>query len=492
MKSLVGFVVTILLLCTSVVFAQSNQSSLPGYPALGEVSYAYQGGSARAMGMGYAFVGLSNDVSSGIWNPAGLWILEGPIISASYNMYTPATEFRADMTPAVTKSNLDMNAVGHFSFVAPVRIKGHPWVFTANFNRNNEFSDNAATLSDPENKLDPDTFVEDNGNLQFFNAGASTRIYKQFSMGFTVNVIDARRVIDRNRLTSVDTIINPVIGSTAEKYTTDQLLDSTKSNGFNFTIGMMLKGEKYSAGAVIQTPYTMKHSTDRSHFVETRLNGLIQVENTSTIFVVDSLAKQEVPLSMTFGVGLFPRENLTLTMDVSFQNYGSTNWFYLDSTFFAPNGERTEYYTEIPIDWNNNAGLGVGLEYLLNTKYGRVPLRAGFRYDQLPQPAVVNQTTSNVGYNDGTPYELNLATVTRTASDRQKATSFSLGSGIGWSRIELDFAYMYTGGAKLEYTQTNISYGEDDEGNPVANSESIKQEWDRKSHEFRITFTGFF
>ncbi len=494
MKPLVGFIAAMLILCSSVVFAQMNDEPLLGYPALKEVSYAYNGGSARAMGMGYAFVGLSNDVSSGIWNPAGLWVLEGPIISASYNMYSPAGEFESDMTSGVTKNDLDMSAVGHFSFVAPVRIKGHPWVFTANFNRNNEFSSESAVWTNPENKLDPDTFVEDNGSLQFFNAGASTRIYKQFSMGFTLNVITGKRVVDRNTLTLVDSITNSVTGDAVEKYTTDQLLDSTTSNGFNFTVGMMFKGETFSAGAVVQTPYTIKHSTDRSHFVNTTVADLEDIENTSTIFVVDSLAKQEIPLSLAFGTAYFPAENLTLSLDLSYQNYGSTSWFHLDSSFFAANGERFDHYTEFPIDWNNNIGLGFGLEYLLNTKYGVVPLRTGFRYDQLPQTGVITQTTSNVDYDDvGVAQESDSVTITRVASDRQNTASFSLGTGIGWSRIKLDFAYMFTTGAKLEYTETDIAWGgEDGDGNPIVNVASTKRAWDHKSHKVQFTFTGFF
>jgi len=494
MKPLVGLLTLLLLLGASVVMGQSEEQTIPGYPALNEVSYDYFGGSARAMGMGFAFVGLANDVSGGIWNPAGLWVLDGPMISASYNSYLPAGIFNHSLTDKTTENNIDLSGIGHFSFVAPVRIKGHPWVFNFNYNRHNDYSVETAYQANPFNELDPDTFVEDIGHTRIFNAGASTRLYKQLSMGFTINIIDARRVKDEQYQIRETVIIDPVYGTTGEFFRSEQTIDSTTSNGFNFTLGLMYKGDKYSIGAVVHTPYTMKHSSDRSIYEVQKFNDLVQLDYTSTTFVVDSLAKQEVPLSGTIGGAIFPREDVTLAMDLTFQNYASTNWFYLDSSFFAPNGERTDFYTEFPIDWNNTIGIGLGAEYRWGTGFGTIPLRAGFRFDQQPEPKNFSLLYSNVNYDEaGNPQsEKDTYDVTRMASDRRNTTSISLGTGLSWSRIELDFAYMFTSGSETELTETTETYFEDDEGNPEVLVTGSKFKWEDEEHQFRFTFTGYF
>jgi len=497
MKPLFGFVTLTLLLCSSMVVGQTGQGTSIGYPALHEVSYNYYGGSARAMAMGYAFVGLSDDVSSGLWNPAGLWVLEGPMVSASYNLYSPAGEFADRQSPIRTKNDLSMSAIGHFSFVAPVRIKGHPWVFSFNYDRNNEFSDKSAWVSSLTSGLNPDAYDEERRYQRTFNIGGSTRIFNQLSMGFTLNIIDASRVIDETRLHFTTVIVDPVYNITADGIRESRTIDSTKSNGFNFNLGLMFKEDRFSIGAVVHTPFTIRHTTDRTFDTLTTLNSLVDMDHTTTAYIVDSLAKQDIPLSVSLGAAFFPNEKLTLTLDMTFQNYGSTKWYYNTLRFFEPNGERTDSYEKIPIDWNNTFGVGIGGEYLVDSKFGQIPLRAGFRFDQLPQPANYTFVSTNIGYrldeaDTLVAYELPTITTTRTAQDRQSTTSISLGTGIHWSQIEIDIAYMYTSGAELTLTEQSYMYDEDSDGNPIAISENKVRNWGWKAHEFRFTFTGRF
>ena len=86
MKMLVGFGLLTILIFSTAVMGQ-------GYPALSETSYNYFGAGARAFAMGDAYVGLSNDITSGTWNPAGIWVIESPVVSVSYNIYKPKGEF---------------------------------------------------------------------------------------------------------------------------------------------------------------------------------------------------------------------------------------------------------------------------------------------------------------------------------------------------------------------------------------------------------------
>jgi opacity protein-like surface antigen len=176
---------------------------------------------------------------------------------------------------------------------------------------------------------------------------------------------------------------------------------------------------------------------------------------------------------------------------MNYQNYGSTNWYYRTSFFFDAGGDRTDYYDEIPINWNNTFGIGAGVEYVFKTGLGRLPVRAGFRFDQLAQPKDFTITYNNVDYDaDEEPFELDQMMVTRVADGRQNEYSFGLGAGVSWSQIELDFAYRYTTGAESTVAENFTLYDETVIGNVLNGSQFVK--WENTSHEFRVTFTGYF
>jgi|GEM_PF-3613921 len=474
MKRLVGLTALSLVLMAGAVMGQV------GNPGWNEISYLYQGSGARAFGMGSAFLGLSNDVTGGTWNPAGIWVIESPIVAASYKLYRPAGKYTQTLTPVATENSLDMNTIGDFSFAAPVRIKGHPYVMNFNFNHFNEniveeqyysgfFADSVT------NQFNPDASVSDESYVRAYSFGFSTRVYRQLSFGATANIYDARRikkVVQQASWTDTISVINGLFDDQYRNYTT---LDSATSNGFNFVLGLMYKMEKANLGAVVRTPFEMKHTTDYSLFQTATTNGLNNILLSDTTYVQDSLAKQQVPLSVGIGASYFPLPNLTLAADIAYYRYGSTNWFYRDSTYFSASGKRTDYYTEIPIEWNNTLGVGVGVEYLVTTPYGRLPLRAGVRFDQLPQPKTYENIVTSAVVGEDT-----VVTTTLVARDRQNLMSLSLGTGLHWAQINFDVAYRYSTGA--ERSSSRVIDG------VLQSSDKLE----RKMHEMRFTMTGFF
>ncbi len=488
MKALAGLLTVLLILCSPLSAQVSDVGGF--YASLGLNNYSYFGGSARAMAMGYAFVGLANDASSGIWNPAGLWTLESPIVAGSYNVYVPGGSFTQNHTPGITDNNLDMNGLGHFSFVAPVRIKGHPFVFNFNIDRTNEYTEEASY----DGTVDVGSltyYQNDVGHVQMYNFGGSTRIYRQLSMGVLINIFDGRRAVETRSIYAVNVIVDPLFGTTQEQVMTVRGIDSVTSTGFNFTTGLMLKGDKYSLGAVVHTPFTMKHSDDAASLLETTLDGLPSSQLSDTVYSLDNLTKQGLPLTLAAGVGLFPTEKLTLTLDINYQNYGSTKWYYRTGYFIDAGGKRTDYYNSVPIGWNNTFGIGGGAEYMLDVGIGQIPLRAGLRYDQLPQPKDFTIFATDVGYDQANePFQLDEAIITRTSSGRQSETSFSLGSGIAWSQVRFDFAYRLTTGKKLNETVNTVAYDESQPDNVL--DTTTKYVWERKASEFRVTMTGYF
>jgi len=488
MKALAGLIAVLLILCSPLSAQEADVGGF--YASLNLNNYSYYGGSARAMAMGYAFVGLANDVSSGIWNPAGLWTLESPVVAGSWNVYVPGGSFTQSLTPGITDNDLDKSGLGHFSFAAPVRIKGHPFVFNFNFDRTNEYTRKANYDGTPE--MGTLTYYqEDLGHTQMFNFGGSTRIYKQLSMGALINIFDGRRALETKSVYTLDVVVDPLFGTTQEEIITGRGIDSITSTGFNFTGGLMLKAEKYSLGAVVHTPFTMKHSDDVANLFDVTLGGLPSSQLSDTTYSLDNLTKQDLPLTLAAGVGLFPTEQLTLTLDINYQDYGSTKWYYRTGYFIDAGGERTDYYNSVPIGWNNTFGIGGGAEYMLDIGIGQIPFRVGVRYDQLPQPEDFTIYATDVGYDqEDQPYQLDEAVVTRTSSGRQSEASFSFGSGIGWSQIKFDFAYRFTTGKKLNEI-VNVDAYDESQPDGVA-SGTTTYSWERKASEFRMTMTGYF
>ena len=133
MKALAGLLTIALLLFTAVV---SGQESIA---ALEEIDYNFYGSGARALAMGNAFVGLSNDENSGTWNPAGIWVIESPVVSFTYLHYAPVGVLTDGITPLATNIRMNVKTLASFAFATPVRIKGQPWVFNFNYLRNNEY-----------------------------------------------------------------------------------------------------------------------------------------------------------------------------------------------------------------------------------------------------------------------------------------------------------------------------------------------------------------
>jgi len=452
------------------------------YPSLAQLSYEYSGNGARAMAMGNAFVGLADDITGGTWNPAGIWALERPMIGFSYRLYSPKGEFTDKLTDGITKDDINLNGIGQFSFVAPVRLKGHPWVFNFNYNLTNDFTSKERALVDLESGFSPDFFLEDHGYLRAYNFGLSTRIYEKLSMGFNLNVYDGRRVYSTNQFSTRDSILNPLYpeSTTVRIDTHGSSLDSTTSSGFNIAFGTLYKTSKLGVGLVVQTPFKMKHTTQRAFFNLTSLNGQPDLNSSDTIYVVDSIAKQDIPVSGTIGLAYAVQNNLHVTMDVNYQKYGGTSWYYRTVTTFTAGGDRSDVFAQEPINWNDSYGIGLGLEFVDSTKFGKIPVRCGFRADFLPEPKNITYSRDTVRASVGGVNNVLLTSTTLSSSDRQKTMAFSLGTGIHWSLIQLDIAYRYTFGGEMVLTN---------KGNDVANTVQTTK---RKAHELKCTFTGYF
>jgi len=154
------------------------------------------------------------------------------------------------------------------------------------------------------------------------------------------------------------------------------------------------------------------------------------------------------------------------------------------------------------LDWRNLTQFRIGAEYRIDTKFGSVPLRIGFRND--PKPFKTRLDSSQV-YLRTDLYVIGTDTIgvpTFLQSDYGvqngswiNGNVFSFGTGIAWSQIKLDITYEYA-----SYDDINKEVFTDlrpfDRGNKVLldpiSSHRFSKEESNKFSRIMISFTGYF
>lgn len=489
MKSLLVKCTALVLVTAATAFAQVNVNETLGRPALEGYQFDYAGSGARAFAMGNAYLGLSNDVTAVSWNPAGLFNLSQPVLSASYGSMMPRGETQTDFYMPGGLSGFDhsgsISGVTALNFAAPIRIKGHPFVGSFAYNSlYNEYqaivySYGYSFIYEPRDgaldtaEFDAGVQSELEGGLKNVSFGFGTRIHGNLSAGVALNVYTGdvvRETVERSG--SGDLLDNFL--QTYTSTTTATVIDSNKFSGYNFTLGFKYEGlmtGKLGLGLVIRTPFDLEVETDRSYYIITDRNGLIQDAGTDTIYFDNLLAKYESPWMIGLGGAYQMNERTTLTADVEFRNFSSRGVQLRDSLFLDPGGENEEFYTEVSSDtlWSSVFQFRLGAEHLLQHSWGTVPVRAGFAY----VPATVQSYEPDSLVMDQTG-----ATNLASTESRTNGMRLSLGTGIWWKQIHLDFGYAYM-------------TRDWDTGTPgYARTGLFHQKF--RNHTLNATFTGYF
>ncbi|MCK4574280.1 MAG: outer membrane protein transport protein [candidate division Zixibacteria bacterium] len=445
-----------------------------GQIAYKEFSFDMCGGGARAEGMGKAFLALSDDVTGGSWNPAGIYAHEKPIIGVSWASLAPRGQTSSDFAgslltdPIVQDHSGTQNTVGSLNFLAPIRIKGHAFVGSFNYTRNFDamqsldwswagyetfyFMNSVGEIEAEDLLIEQDGTYRLDGGLNSLNFALATRVYNNISAGISLNVYTGTAVGQIEQSSRVHDI----------RYTYDQrglgeegitIIDSTKFSGFNATIGLKYSGENFKAGLVVRTPFSLSDKIDSSMYVITKLNGLIIDDGTDTTYIGNKLVKYDLPMMVGLGVAFNLKPNWLISIDGEYRGFSSTDIKIRESILINPGGTNIESFLEVDPEWNNVFAFRIGTEYLWATSVGEVPLRAGFGY--VPMPA------ENVA--------VDLAT--ETTAQR----NFSVGTGIHWEQIRFDIAYTHS-----MLDQERLEIGQ------------IYTEYENKDNHLNISFTGVF
>ena len=460
-------VLTCFALCLIFTMSAMGQGNEVSFDTTTYSLYTFDivGGGARAQGMGNAYIAVSDDASAASWNPAGLFVQEKPLASFDWGAFMPRGEFLFQGISYNQSGSFDN--VGFASFVAPLRVKGHPFVGGLSYTRNSQdFMNGGAEYSGSiiNNIFDTTTLnervvLDNHALLNSVNFAFGTRLYKNVSFGASVNIYTGRAIINRNIVSVIDSLI-PADRPNQHVHWINNYreIDTSKYSGVNFTLGFRRQGEKLDLGLVLRTPFSLKSKTGKSMYSLVTYNGAPQGQYSDTTFVDDFVTKVKMPLYIGLGTAYKPNEKSLLAMDFEYRGFSGKKIQVRDSLRISPGGSNEEYFTEVDPGWRNVFTFRIGGEYMMTTNSQiapKIPIRAGFGY--VPTPVT----------------KLEVPTYIPVLGDSKTSTAlnFSLGTGIHWTQIYLDAAYTYT---TTDY--------EDLSGVTLQS----------RNHQFNFMFTGYF
>jgi opacity protein-like surface antigen len=341
------------------------------------------GAGARAEGFGGAFIGIADDATAIVWNPAGLGQLDRAEVSAVGRHISETSEFKSFLsTDPFTVSNTQSHYNFNFASLAvPFKAGSTNIVLAVAYQTQLDFYAKSTDIA--KNK------TESTGASSTVTPGIAIRLGSLFCLGAAPNIW---------------------IGSFdySTTYTTGDIQKFSPSfSGFNVGLGALVDFAGLSnpvplkLGVAVKTPFTLK--ADVGYTVSGN-SGKANLE-------------AEMPLMIGVGASCQLGQNLTLAVDYEMRQYKDKK---VTTTVSGVS-------SSTPMSDSNNDlnQIRVGAEYLIVMKGGVIPLRAGFR------------TVPTVLAN----YVWNRDSLTYYPAGQVSGTGFSAGTGFISSSFALDFAF---------------------------------------------------
>lgn len=488
--------------------------------------YNFLGGGARARAMGGAFFAVSDDPSAASWNPAGLSQLDKPQMNLSFSSYMGRKEYASELESGSMNYGFgeelknDINAISFASVAIPFRVRDRDVVGGVTYqrmadiyqeNRDVIIIDELITeIGTLENFVLPPIQEEVTGRLDVVNISLGGKLFESLSLGAGVNIYTGKFTSDVEFFASDDTT-----GMNGRRFHPNIVSDYS---GFNFTLGAMYKWDKLRLAAVVRTPFTLQEDNDVKLLQDVILLGVV-LETPSNLaspfFETDR--EWKMPTMFGFGGSYQVNNSLTLAADVELRNYSKTEVTYrrnianptedqvttgdyLSDMWWGSEGKEPPFVPSL--EWRDLTQFRIGGEYKIDTKFGTIPLRVGFRNDPQLQKT---QLDSSQLYLRMDIYAFGGDTILVPAflqSDYGiqrgswvNGNIFSFGTGIAWSQIEFDITYEY---ASYDDIQKEIltDLRPFDQGNKVLldplSSNKFTKEESSKFSRIMISFTGYF
>ncbi len=334
-----------------------------------DLNWNITGAGARAQGMGGAFIGVADDATSVVWNPAGLATLERLEFSAVTRIVMDSYE--DSFTDATGNLYEKSGSLSHFVFnfvsvAFPLSIGEGKLVLAAAYQRQLDFY---------TSRSQPAEFNSEGGS-NTFTPGLGIRLFPVLSIGAAANIW-------------FGSATGELIVTNSSNLTWDQTF-----SGFNMVFGTLLDfGAMQSPfplklGASVKTPFELSEEKTAPDF-----------DPQTTIY--------EMPLMLGFGASFLIGENLTLAADYEMRMYGDCK------KIPAVGDEEPLSHSEEDLKQ-----IRVGMEYLLVLDWGVFPIRAGFQtvptvfanyeiitdQDGNPEPFKPKDQVTGIGFAVGSGY----------------------------------------------------------------------------------------
>jgi hypothetical protein len=497
----IKLILIIALLCVVFVDPGFSQILVVGNQVLvtrNILDYNLLGGGARARGMGGAFIGVSDDPSAASWNPAGLTQLDKYQMGATLYFINPSLKYTTTYAYSDFANSLKQNkaSISFGSVIIPFKLYEKEVVGSAVYNRSSDIYDKRIYNFPGERRMGDfgvykltdlttigydsirvgDKQDEIKGGLDIVNLSLGTKVYKDLSVGVGINIYTGSYEYN---------------SSQQIRYTWDPAYDTLiyyhpfikgSYSGANFTLGVLYKYRDFRIGAIVKTPFKLQEKDDAQFLKDVIINGYTisnpDAISSRPVFPVEYKRKWEIPLTVGFGAS-YSIKGLILSGDLELRNFSKAKLQY-PSKWTDPNSPTAT----MDLDWNSMTQFRIGGEYVYKSKYGAIPVRAGFRNDPQVFSDLKNVDMEFVDYDPQAGAELMnsadvISIISQTNGSKVTGNTFSLGTGIGWSQIKLDFTF--------EYSKYNTKMA----GTILGRSFEIDK-IEKKNSKFLVNFTGFF
>ena len=407
----------------------------------------------RAVSLGGAYRGLSNDWSGAYWNPAGLAQVKGWNVGVSTAFITPTVKLtlapyeghrfygfaerevkNVPKTFIIPNFGLVYGMKNGLSLGFGVFI---PFGLGATWDLYNPVPGFGNQADFPKNDNVSDLAIMD------FHGTIAYALNDKFSVGVGFGFVHTKISIEQTVVTKIaalNSTLSPLASAPSDHFPTQQILEGTGTS-FSATFGLQFKptekltlgasGRWYSdvslSGSVKADAYFPSNPNSIATLQALKAQGLIDdatymqaamlFSGTKQRVIDDKDVSASVPLPMNLGGGFAfqATEKMLLAFDVEW-----TQWSTWDE--IPINGLTDIQGNKVPAKlvehWKDGIRYNVGLEYnLINDAAKRLDLRFGYYYDPSPVP-------------DGT--------ITPSIPDANGKHSLNLGFGLKMGKLTIN------------------------------------------------------
>ncbi len=483
------------MILTGVLVGAASLALAQGLRYESYYDWNFRGVGARAIGMGSAFLAVSDDGSAGTWNPAGLPYNEGVQTSMNWNYVHSAVE---NNPVGFGEASGNLGSIGFWSFIAPITLREHEFVISMSYYRLQDifyedgiYSWFAMETGDVTLVQNLDTRQRSVGSLAAINLlGIGTEITTNLTAGAGIHLAMGDRKDERFFHVFSDPYEYQGITFTDSLIMTMET-DVDYSGVFG-NLGLMYRTDKWSAALVYTSPWTLTQQLDVETFMQ-YVQRDIHSNALEALFITER--KVQIPFALGFGGSYRPTEKLLIALDYQFRKFQDNNISTQQTKEPIENEHEgipnpASEFTDYPTEWYNLHQIRLGAEYVLESNYGRIPLRVGFHNTPMVSGNTSGTTNYLVQYYNIPVFDIMVTP--GSSSDQDMGFGFAFGAGIHWSQIHLDFALEFTNSSASdagEYWWTSSTNGHDYSDFKITD---YNRDYKLKQSRFLLNFTGYF